>query len=121
MCKEILITDMDMCQKKGTFNDRLRDAVRGGSAFGPVRAQGFATGLLTEPNQVPNDEDEDDEGCSSNNNSEEENEKKMKYYCEIISLGMAGNLGSFPLMVNDSGKQVKGLVLRSSDSDYRCW
>ncbi len=34
----------------GTFNDRLRDAVRGGGAFHGLREQGFATGLFTAPN-----------------------------------------------------------------------
>ena len=38
----------------GTFNDRIRDAVRGGSAFDTgtdlVTRQGFATGLFTDPN-----------------------------------------------------------------------
>ncbi|MBZ0268538.1 pullulanase-type alpha-1,6-glucosidase, partial [bacterium] len=32
-----------------TFNDRLRDAVRGGSPFGDRREQGFATGRFVEP------------------------------------------------------------------------
>src|SRR4030095_9680394 len=34
----------------GSFNDRIRDAVRGGGPFSPRRDQGFATGLYTEPN-----------------------------------------------------------------------
>ena len=35
----------------GTFNDRLRDAVRGGGPFDDdPRIQGFATGLFTDPN-----------------------------------------------------------------------
>ena len=33
----------------GTFNDRIRDGVRGGGPFGDVRVQGFATGELTDP------------------------------------------------------------------------
>ena len=33
----------------GTFNDRLRDAARGGSPFNDRREQGFATGLFTAP------------------------------------------------------------------------
>jgi pullulanase-type alpha-1,6-glucosidase len=33
----------------GTFNDRIRDAVRGGSPFTDRRDQGFATGLDVEP------------------------------------------------------------------------
>ena len=38
----------------GTFNDRLRDAVRGGGPFdGNPRVQGFASGLYTDPNGDP--------------------------------------------------------------------
>ena len=38
----------------GTFNDRLRDAVRGGGPFdGDPRIQGFASGLYTDPNGDP--------------------------------------------------------------------
>ncbi|CAG0979760.1 pullulanase [Anaerolineae bacterium] len=34
----------------GSFNDRMRDGVRGGGPFDDVRIQGYATGLLFEPN-----------------------------------------------------------------------
>ena len=38
----------------GTFNDRLRDAVRGGGPFDEnPRVQGFGSGLLTDPNGDP--------------------------------------------------------------------
>jgi pullulanase len=38
----------------GTFNDRIRDAVRGGSPFdADPRTQGFASGLYTDPNGDP--------------------------------------------------------------------
>ena len=33
----------------GSFNDRFRDALVGGSPFGPPRYQGFGTGLVTQP------------------------------------------------------------------------
>lgn len=33
----------------GTFNDRIRDSVRGGNPFADLRTQGFATGLATDP------------------------------------------------------------------------
>ena len=33
----------------GTFNDRIRDGVRGGGPFDDERVQGFATGLFTDP------------------------------------------------------------------------
>ena len=34
----------------GSFNDRLRDGVRGGGPFGDARIQGFVTGLGYDPN-----------------------------------------------------------------------
>ena len=34
----------------GSFNDRFRDALMGGSPFASPRYQGFATGLATAPN-----------------------------------------------------------------------
>jgi pullulanase len=34
----------------GTFNDRIRDGIRGGSPFTDERVQGFATGLFTDSN-----------------------------------------------------------------------
>ena len=40
----------------GSFNDRFRDALMGGSPFAPPRYQGWATGLATQSNsftQVP--------------------------------------------------------------------
>ena len=33
----------------GSFNDRFRDSIVGGSPFGPVQFQGFASGLATQP------------------------------------------------------------------------
>jgi pullulanase len=38
----------------GTFNDRIRDGIRGGSPFTDERVQGFATGLLTDSNNFTN-------------------------------------------------------------------
>ena len=36
----------------GTFNDRIRDGIRGGSPFTDERVQGFATGLFTDPEHL---------------------------------------------------------------------
>src|SRR3984893_19260486 len=38
----------------GTFNDRIRDGIRGGSPFTDERVQGFATGLFTDPSSLTN-------------------------------------------------------------------
>lgn len=42
----------------GTFNDRLRDSVRGGNPFGGFEEQGFGTGLFTDSNGKFEGEDE---------------------------------------------------------------
>jgi pullulanase len=36
----------------GSFNDRFRDAVLGGSPFAQPQYQGFVTGLLLQPNDT---------------------------------------------------------------------
>src|SRR6202171_4343176 len=38
----------------GTFNDRIRDGIRGGDPFSDQRLQGFATGLFTDPSSLTN-------------------------------------------------------------------
>jgi len=38
----------------GTFNDRIRDGIRGGSPFTDERVQGFATGLFTDSSNFSN-------------------------------------------------------------------
>jgi pullulanase len=38
----------------GTFNDRIRDGIHGGSPFTDERVQGFATGLFTDPSDFTN-------------------------------------------------------------------
>ena len=48
----------------GTFSDRLRDAVRGGSPFdADPRTQGFANGLFTDPNDSPANGTSSERGC----------------------------------------------------------
>ena len=73
----------------GTFNDRVRDAVRGGGPFdsaGDLRAnQGFATGLYTAPNEA--------------NSGSEEERTTLLQLADLTRLGMAGNLKDFRLVV----------------------
>lgn len=88
----------------GTFTDRLRDAVRGGSSFASkqdIRAgQGIGNGLITIPNELQTAEN------SSN--------YWQEYYLSMdqIRVGLAGNLAEFPL-TNGQGTLVKG-----KDIDY---
>lgn len=88
----------------GTFTDRLRDAVRGGSSFASkqdIRAgQGIGNGLITIPNELQTAENSDNYW--------------QEYYLSMdqIRVGLAGNLAEFPL-VNGQGVLVKG-----KDIDY---
>ena len=87
----------------GTFNDRLRDAVHGGS---PVDAsstfrQGFGTGLATDPNGDPI------------NGSPEQAAADLGHETDLVKLGLAGNLASYELLASD------GQVHRGDELDYR--
>lgn len=84
----------------GTFNDRLRDSIRGGNYEHRTKSdQGFATGLLTDPN-----------GLTSN--VETPTDRKAQHqqllaYTDTIRIGLAGNLQDFVLKTH-TGKVLKG-------------
>ncbi|NYF60186.1 pullulanase-type alpha-1,6-glucosidase [Micromonospora purpureochromogenes] len=80
----------------GTFNDRLRDAVRGGGPFdGNPRIQGFASGLYTDPN-----------GDTVNGTAAEQ-KARLLHYQDLIKVGLAGNLRGYRF-TDSSGRQVTG-------------
>lgn len=81
----------------GVFNDRLRDAVRGGNPFDDPRLQGFATGLAL-TNNANESRDPEDQQIQLNN------------YTDWIRLGLAGNLASYELLRSD-GKTVPGRLI----------
>ncbi|MBO1334450.1 pullulanase-type alpha-1,6-glucosidase [Streptomyces sp. VRA16 Mangrove soil] len=84
-----------------TFNDRARDAVRGGSPFdSDPGVQGFASGLYTDPNS------------SDANGSPAEQKARLLHYQDLIKVGLSGNLAGYTF-TDTEGKQVKG-----SDVDY---
>jgi pullulanase-type alpha-1,6-glucosidase len=85
----------------GTFNDRLRDAVRGGGPFdGDQRVnQGFASGLYTDPN-----------GVSSM--TPEQQRQRLLLLQDQIKVGLTGNLQGFEF-VDRTGATVTG-----ADIDY---
>ncbi|KXK18326.1 MAG: alpha-1,6-glucosidase [Chloroflexi bacterium OLB15] len=78
----------------GTFNDRLRDAARGGSPFGGWQEQGFVNGLYTYPNEVDTRLDEDLLVL-------------LAHLTDTIRLGMAGNLADY-VLVDGQGNTVTG-------------
>lgn len=72
----------------GTFNDRIRDAIRGGNPFGDYQAQGFINGLYYDPNEI-------DQG------SEEQQLARLLELTDHIRVGLAGNLEAFEFVGAD--------------------
>ena len=68
----------------GTFNDRIRDGIRGGSPFTDERVQGFATGLFTDPSDFTN-------GSLSNSAQQ----TQLLQYSDWIDVGLTGNLRDY--------------------------
>ncbi|MBT8227797.1 MAG: pullulanase-type alpha-1,6-glucosidase, partial [Dactylosporangium sp.] len=80
----------------GTFNDRLRDAVRGGGPFDSnPRVQGFASGLHTDPNGDPV------------NGTAGEQRTRLLHQQDIIQVGLTGNLAGYAF-TDASGRTVTG-------------
>ncbi|MGB7340016.1 MAG: pullulanase-type alpha-1,6-glucosidase [Phototrophicaceae bacterium] len=81
----------------GTFNDRLRDAVRGGSPFGGRDEQGVGNGLFVLPNGL---------------NPLNENLDRALLLADLTRVGLAGNLQTFTF-TDRTGETATGL-----DVDY---
>ncbi|GAA3814063.1 hypothetical protein GCM10022226_38580 [Sphaerisporangium flaviroseum] len=80
----------------GTFNDRLRDAVRGGGPFdADPRVQGFGSGLAGSPNGSPA------------NGTAEQQVARLLHYQDLIKVGLTGNLRDYRFTAS-SGKEVTG-------------
>lgn len=80
----------------GTFNDRLRDAVRGGGPFDDnPRVQGFGSGLFTDPNS------------DAVNGSADAQRDRLLLNMDQIKVGLAGNLRDFEF-VDRTGETVTG-------------
>jgi len=79
----------------GTFNDRIRDGIRGGNPFGDLREQGFATGLFTDPN--PN--------FSVGDAAAQKDRLLLEE--DWVRIGLTGNLRDFQF-VNRNGDTVTG-------------
>jgi pullulanase len=81
----------------GTFNDRGRDAVRGGTPFSPKQDQGFATGMYVDPNEA-------------NPLTENEQLAKLLLQKDQLRVTLAGNLADFQFIGADgeltSGAEV---------------
>ena len=80
----------------GTFNDRIRDGVRGGSPFTDERVQGFATGLFTDPSDYTNQ-----------NPPQAGQQNQLLQFADWIRIGLTGNLRDYTF-TNASGATVTG-------------
>ncbi|MGC5165784.1 pullulanase-type alpha-1,6-glucosidase [Luteimicrobium sp. DT211] len=87
----------------GTFNDRLRDAVRGGSPVdsSTSQQQGFGSGLFTDPNGNP-----------SYGTADDASQALLGHDEDLVKLGLAGNLKDFTLVTSD------GTTKKGSEVDY---
>ncbi len=83
----------------GSFNDRIRDAVRGGGPFSPRRDQGFATGLYVEPN-------------GTFGGSSVDAKAELLRLTDRVKLGLAGNLASYEIV------DATGVKKPGRDVDY---
>ncbi|MDV6375348.1 pullulanase-type alpha-1,6-glucosidase [Deinococcus arenicola] len=93
-------TQVDMFgQGIGTFNDRIRDAVRGGNPFGGLQEQGFATGLVGLPN-----------GQQGNTDT-----ATLLQLSDLIRVGLTGNLRDYKF-TNAAGQTVTGAGIKYGDS-----
>jgi pullulanase-type alpha-1,6-glucosidase len=81
----------------GTFNDRLRDAARGGNPFGGLQEQGFVTGLAVDPNGV----------LAINADAD-----RARRFADNVRIGMAGNLADYTFETAD------GTVKAGRELDY---
>ena len=82
----------------GTFNDRLRDAVRGGGPFDTdPRLQGFATGLSFDPNGADQGDDP---------------HAKLLLEQDQIRVGLTGNLRDYEF------EGMDGTIITGADVDY---
>jgi pullulanase-type alpha-1,6-glucosidase len=80
----------------GTFNDRVRDSVRGGSPFGDYLKQGFATGLYTDPNETAGGGPLD--------------KLNLLLFSDRIRVALAGNLANFTF-TGAGGEAVTGAAV----------
>ncbi len=79
-----------------TFNDRLRDAVRGGGPFdSDPRIQGFASGLYTDPNG------------DSVNGPPDQQKSTLLHETDQIEVGLTGDLASYAF-TDSAGQRVTG-------------
>jgi len=102
----------------GTFNDRIRDGIRGGSPFTDERVQGFATGLFTDSSSFTN--------LTTAPSAQLDT---LLEYTDWVEVGLAGNLRDWTFtdhtgatvtgaQVNYNGQPVGYTASPVEDIDY---
>lgn len=76
----------------GSFNDRLRDAVRGGSPFGGRDEQGLGNGAYVFPNGV---------------NAVNDDLARVLNFGDLVRVGLAGNLRDYRF-IGSTGEEITG-------------
>jgi pullulanase-type alpha-1,6-glucosidase len=90
----------------GVFNDRVRDAVRGGSPFSDPREQGFVTGLLFSNN-------------ASETRGPDAQRAQLDFYTDLIRLTLAGNLAEYEIVRADGNSTTgKSISYNSASAAY---
>ena len=80
----------------GTFNDRIRDGIRGGGPFSDERVQGFATGLFTDPSDF-----------TDSTTSIMDQKSALLQESDWIRVGLTGGLRDYTF-TDSSGTTVSG-------------
>ena len=83
----------------GTFNDRIRDGVRGGGPFDDERVQGFATGLFLDPSSY-----------TSSTTQLNDQKSTLLHRTDWIRVGLTGNLRDYTF-TSATGAPVTGGTL----------
>ncbi len=83
----------------GSFNDRMRDGVRGGGPFDDERVQGFGTGLFTAPNAY-----------TSSNTALADQKSTLLHRTDWIKVGLTGDLRDYTF-IDSTGAQITGGTL----------
>lgn len=80
----------------GSFNDRFRDSLVGGSPFASLCFQGWVNGLATRPNNFMKGE-----------MAPQEQKEQLMEYSDLLKLGLAGNLKHYTI-TDRTGQEKQG-------------
>jgi pullulanase len=94
-------------QKIGVFNDRIRDAIRGGTTDSRGKSDpGFVTGLFYDFNQEPANRDTPVDLSQQRD--------RLLWFADVIRIGLAGNLRDYSL-IDHRGNTVRGDQIQFHD------